>query len=144
MMDVRTETTLSDLIAQRLATLGITQVDYATRLGVERSVLHNILSGKAKLPKEPFRRRLAADLGITVLDIFLMAGELRPEDIPGAVGTTVRPDRSAALCRLVDQVDWSHGDRYEDVTGLLDAMRRRDRARKATPAPHPPSGERAR
>jgi len=138
-MNTRTETTLAELVTQRIATLGTSQVGYATRMGVERSVLHNILSGKSKLPKEPFRRHLAEDLGITVLDIFLMAGELQPEDIPGAVDATVRPDRVAALCRMVASVDWAFGDRYEHMTETLQGMQDRDRARQAAPAPDPPS-----
>lgn len=139
-MNTRAGTQLGELVAQRIATLGITQADYAARMGVERNTLHNILSGKATLPKEPFRRLLAADLGITVLDIFLMAGELQPEDIPGAVDTTVRPDRAAALCRLVDQVDWSVGDRYADMTLLLDGWHQRDLTRTTATVPDPPSG----
>lgn len=84
-MNVRQEA-LSELVARRIDDLGISQVDYAIRMGVERSVLHNVLTGKSVLPKEPFRRKLASDLGISVLDIFVMAGELLPEDIQPITG----------------------------------------------------------
>lgn len=45
-MNARPES-LAELVAQRIATLGVSQVDYAIRMGVERSVLHNVLSGKS-------------------------------------------------------------------------------------------------
>ena len=71
----RRDATLSDLVQQRIETLGIKQTEYADSIGVQRSTLHQVITGKSRLPKEPFRRLLAEDLGISVLDIFVMAGE---------------------------------------------------------------------
>lgn len=139
-MNVRQEA-LSELVARRIDDLGISQVDYAIRMGVERSVLHNVLTGKSVLPKEPFRRKLASDLGISVLDIFVMAGELLPEDIQPITGAMPH-GRAAAMCALVRQVDWQHRpDQYEDLTHQLSRWVAKDAARQATPPPPDPEPE---
>lgn len=132
---------LAELVAQRIATLGVSQVDYAIRMGVERSVLHNVLSGKSLLPKEPFRRKLASDLGITVLDIFVLAGELQPDDI--RVVTDARSSGpSEAMCALVRQVDWERRpDQYDDLTHQLSRWVARDAAPQAAPQPPAPASQ---
>lgn len=132
---------LSELVAQRIETLGISQTAYATRMGVERSVLHNVLSGKAKLPKEPFRRALAQDLGISVLEIFVMAGELNGTDIAPAVATR-QPARVEAMCSLVMEIDWdSRPEQYDDLTRQMHRWAERDKARRAASAPPGPGDQ---
>ena len=119
------------MVAGRIATLGISQADYATKMGVERSVLHNVLSGKAKLPREPFRRRLADDLGISVLEIFQKAGELTKADIEPVVRARRSP-RVESLCSLVEQIDWDwRPEQYDDLTMQLNRWAERDKVRRA-------------
>lgn len=132
----RRDSTLSDLVQQRIETLGIKQTEYADSIGVQRSTLHQVITGKSRLPKDPFRRLLAEDLGISVLDIFVMAGELRPEDVAPVAPTL--PARTEALVSLARQVDWDHRpDQYIDLTRQLNRWVMNDRARQAAESPPP-------
>lgn len=73
---------LGRLIERRIEELGISQRAYAARMGMSPSNLNGLLKGKIALPQPDTRRRLAKDLGISHLDLLVMAGELWSDEIP--------------------------------------------------------------
>jgi hypothetical protein len=90
--------TLSDLVRARVAEWeqqGGSKASYARHINVSPSHLQLMLKpGGVAIPQPKARRALADDLGIRVVDFFVMAGELRPEDIPveGAVREPFPPN----------------------------------------------------
>lgn len=75
-------TTLSGLVRARIKKLGISQRAYATKVGLSSSHLNSLIKGRITLPRPDVRRRLAEDLGLTHLDLLVMAGEIMPWEIP--------------------------------------------------------------
>lgn len=61
--------------------LGYTQTELAQVMGMTRSHLSVIESGKIALPQAAVRRTLAKTLGVSHLDLLIEAGELLPEEI---------------------------------------------------------------
>lgn len=124
--------TLRDLVVSRISevTAG-NKAAYARRLGVTPQVLNDVVKvGGSLIPKRPFRDELAADLGISVLEIFLMAGEIEDSDIPGRPeGVPVTPSRAASLCHQVRKIDWDRvaeeSPRYVHLAEELDWLAER-------------------
>src|SRR5690348_15797679 len=73
---------LADLILQRVKELGISQRAYADRMGLSPSHMNGLVHGKIQLPRPELRRRLARDLGLSHLDLLVMAGEINADEIP--------------------------------------------------------------
>lgn len=67
-------------IERRMELLGLNQSQLARRAGVNRAHLSQVISGKIALPSPDFRRKLAAALGVTHLELLVAAGELTREE----------------------------------------------------------------
>lgn len=110
--------TLRDLISARIDELGVPQAEYARRVGISAAHLNQILKGKIDLPRGDVRRRLADDLGITVLDMLVLAGELAPEDIPSQHANSLATPQSR-LCARLRSIRLDRDNRYETLQGIL-------------------------
>ena len=118
----------------------MTQSELADKAGLPRYLVAQIESGKSKLPVPENRRKLAAALGLSHLDLLIAAGEIEPDEIraAGAVAVpVVDPERQTLIDRILAiRLD---GDRYEALEDILDGFVRRDR--KAREAVDHPAGE---
>src|SRR5262245_38886782 len=77
-----TESGLARAIRARMERLGMSQRAYADRLGIAQSHLSSILVGKINVPNASLRRRIAADLGISHLQVLVLVEEIREDEIP--------------------------------------------------------------
>ena len=74
---------LGAFVRARRQRLGLTTVALADLAGISQPYLSNIERGKNRLPSEAVRRRLAAVLGTTNLEMLVAAGEVTQEDLAG-------------------------------------------------------------
>lgn len=82
MLPFMAQNSLATLILNRVKELGISQRAYADRMGLSASHMNGLVHGKIQLPRPELRRRLAHDLGLTHLDLLVMAGEINADEIP--------------------------------------------------------------
>ena len=74
--------TLTDLVTDRIATAyGGNQAAFARAVGISVQAVNNWVKGKVTLPRIDARRRLAAELGIRHVDLFVLAGELEEAEV---------------------------------------------------------------
>lgn len=130
--------TLGYLVLRRIqeVTAG-NKAAYGRRFGISSQVVDNLVTGAVKLPKRPLRDELAADLGISVLEIFRMAGDIEASDIPGRkADEPVTPSRTASLCHQVRKIDWDRvaeeSPRYVHLVEELDWLAQRYPAQQET------------
>jgi transcriptional regulator with XRE-family HTH domain len=117
---------------------GISQTALATAVGLSRSHLGQIESGKISLPGPEIRRSLARKLGVSHLDLLIAAREITEDEIAkaGVEGVQpVDPERQALIDRLM-RVRLT-GDRGELLESILDRYLRLDR-KAAEAVEHPP------
>lgn len=96
--------TLGAYIAARREALGLNQTELATRATVPRTTVNRIETGTTQLPSPDIRRKLAAVLGVSHLDLLIAAGEITEAEIaPLGVTGAVAPDPVRA--RLVDRLE---------------------------------------
>jgi transcriptional regulator with XRE-family HTH domain len=103
--------TLADYVRTRREALGLNQTQLAERSGLPRTTINRIESGTTKLPTPEFRRKLAAGLGVSHIDLLIAAGELLPEEVQtagveGVVSSSVRHPADA-IHDVVDWFDWT-------------------------------------
>ena len=130
--------TLGDLVLRRVqeVTAG-NKAAYGRRFGISPQMVDNLVSGTVKLPKRPLRDELAADLGISVLEIFRMAGDIEYSDIPGRdPEKPVTPDKARSLCNQLRRIDWDRvadeGQRYAHLVEDLETLAERYPAQQET------------
>lgn len=77
---------LNSLLHDTLKSRGLTLSDAAEHVGVSYIYMASISNGARKIVglKLEKQRKLAAFLGISMVDFFMLAGMLRPEDMTGA------------------------------------------------------------
>lgn len=99
-----TERTLPDLIRAHMQERGFSQAKLADRMGISPQTLSGILQGKWNRPSVENRRRIAAELGLTHLDILVATGDITAAE--GREGITTfegsdAPDAKLALSRTI-------------------------------------------
>lgn len=102
---------------------GFTQLRLSEESGVDRAYISQIESGRVALPSADLRRRIAAALGISHLDLLVASGEITEDEISVVGKAGVRPEMkpgSEAIHALVNQVDWSAVD--SGVVALVTAV----------------------
>jgi transcriptional regulator with XRE-family HTH domain len=129
------DTTLGTYVRARRSALGLTQEALAESAGVSQAVVSDIERGRISLSSADIRRRLAAALGVTHLDLLVAAGELTADEarIPAP---TIDPARQRVLDALHGlELGEGEMDHLTAVIGSLkrDRARREARARSATP-----------
>ena len=100
---------LGPYIRQRRADLGMSQIALSEASGVTRSHLSMIEHGKIAIPSADIRRRLAAALGISHLDLLVAAGELTADElqIANTAGVVSDSPYVADLVEMVRAVPWA-------------------------------------
>ena len=85
--------TLAQRIQDRIDTAysGV-QADFARALGVSTSTVNAWLKGRIALPQLEIRRRLANELGVRHVELFVLAGELDPSEIGDGPPPPFPPD----------------------------------------------------
>ena len=106
---------------------GISQTALADAVGLSRSHMGQIESGKIGLPNAEIRRRLAAALGVSHLDLLVAAGEISQAEL-GTVAGIVEQDPTdprLELVQLVKQIRLTE-DRTDGLRALLRGWLERD------------------
>lgn len=88
---------------------GFTQLRLSEESRVDRAYISQIESGRVALPSADLRRRLAAALGVSHLDLLVASGEITEEEISAVGKIGVRPEMtpgSEEIHAMVDQIDW--------------------------------------
>lgn len=116
---------LGDLLRDRRAALGMTQVELAEQAGVNQPLVSDIERGKTKLSNPDARRRIARALQVRHVDMLVAAGELYPEEVPGGE-VEPRPFKYPEIVDLLESVTLS-GERRWAVMDILSGARERDR-----------------
>lgn len=119
------ETGLGAYIRRRRETLGLSQTTLVERSGVSKSHLSQIEVGKIALPNAEIRRRLAAALGVSHVDLLVAAGELLPEEIAAAQveGIVRQAPGSEAIHAFINQMEWTADpSRARHVLAVLRAL----------------------
>lgn len=95
------ETGIAGYIKERRSRRGWSQVRLAEEVGTSSAYVSQLESGRVNLPGADLRRRLAAALGVTHLDLLVAAGELT-DDEAGTPRQLAEPDpaRAALLAKL--------------------------------------------
>jgi transcriptional regulator with XRE-family HTH domain len=101
--------TLAQALKRRIEETGISQRRFAERVGLSSSHMNSLVSGKIGLPQPEVRRRLARELGISHVDLLVMAGELRPDEVDaaGVQGVVPESPAEAALLPVIRSFDWT-------------------------------------
>lgn len=99
------------LVREKRLELGLSQTALAEASGLSKGHLSTLEAGKIALPAPDIRRRLAAALGVSHLDLLVAAGEITEDEIKkaGAEGV-VEEDPDPLRAQLVDvvrQVRWA-------------------------------------
>lgn len=119
---------IGQFVRDRRASLGWTQERLSEETGISRARIAQIEGGRVALPGADFRRRLAAALGVSHLDLLVAAGEITREEIePLGVRGTVEPDPElAGLIARLRRLPLT-GDRPAAIRGLIDVYADIDR-----------------
>lgn len=105
------DVTFGDWVEKKRLALGITQGKLADAVGISRQSMSAIESGRIKLPNTDIRRRLAAALGVSHLDLLVAAGEITEAELGTSVGVVEIADddpRERAIQRL-RSITWTEG-----------------------------------
>lgn len=88
-----------------------TQGELAERAGINRAHLSQIESGKIALPNADLRRKLATALGVSHLELLVVAGEIEPEEVQqaGAEGVLKEDAESPKghVRAIVEGLEWT-------------------------------------
>lgn len=110
---------LGEFVRKRRIELGLTQERVAAAAGVGRAHLSQIESGKIELPNVDLRRRLAAALDVSHLDLLVVAGELDADEVGraaaapwselDALAASMPSEARDALLTIARHLAQSHG-----------------------------------
>jgi transcriptional regulator with XRE-family HTH domain len=114
---------LGSYIKQRRAELGMSQADLTVASGVSKSHLSQIELGKIALPNADLRRRLAAALKVSHLDLLIAAGEISADELTelGKTGQVALSETQESMIELVKRIDWD-SDESEFAVLVLNRM----------------------
>lgn len=120
--------TLAQLVRQRIDTaFGGNKAAFARAIGVSPQTTGQLVSGQTTLPTVEVRRRLARELGISHIQIFIMAGELDESEVREAgVEGVVEEGPRAHLHAVIDQYEWEWGEALTMAEMVQALMRHRD------------------
>jgi transcriptional regulator with XRE-family HTH domain len=93
--------TLGNYVKERREALPLSLTDFAKRSGLSKSELSALENGKIGLPGADKRRKLAAALGVSHLDILVAAGEISEDEVHAA-GVPKIPELDARRQRIID------------------------------------------
>lgn len=118
---------LGPVLRRRREGLGLSMRQAAEALGITHGYLSQLETGKITLPNADVRRRLAGWIGVSHLDLLVLIGEIREDEITEAGKSGISPVRAespaAELYALMDQINWyGRPDRVSYVKGLLSSM----------------------
>jgi len=128
---------IGDLIRKRwLAVAGRTQKSLSDESGVSTSDINALLKGKVLLPGADKRRRLAKVLGVSHLDLLIIAGEITEGEARGAgANPIIERDPNARRERLIQRIrempdGFGVDEGLEVALGVLEAAVKRGREGK--------------
>lgn len=110
-----TDYPLGKLVKDGRGRLGLTQMEFAERVGISQAYVSSMERGTVRMPDVDIRRRLAGVLGMTHVELLIGSGELDAEEVSTAPGRPVvsplqqkidalDPDSRRAIERIVDDV----------------------------------------
>lgn len=115
---------LRAFVQTRRTILGLTQKELAEAAGINQPTISDIERGQTKLPNADIRRRLAAALGVSHLDLLVAAGEITEQELGTTVGLVeVAPDDPRQdFIRRLERLRWTDGvtRSLEWVVGTLE------------------------
>lgn len=120
-------TELAAYIRERRLQLGMTQVELSLAADVSQPLISDIERGQTKLPNADARRKIAQALGIRHVDLLVAAGELWPDELPGATPPTLTRHQ-----RLLSLIDLSIDSREATLDTILQMWMDQDRANRHT------------
>lgn len=108
---------------QRIAK-GLKQWEFAELIGTSRAYMSQIEAGGTKLPNADLRRRIAAALNASHLDVLIAAGELTADEVRalGVEGVPTENETETELVGLVRSINWEP-DKASYVRSLLTTMK---------------------
>lgn len=110
---------LAEAIQQRIRQTGLSQRKFADRIGLTSSHLNSLVTGKISLPTPEVRRRLAQELGISHVQLLVLVGELRDDEIREAgIEGIIEEGPVHQLKEVVGKYDWE----WEDAARLADMI----------------------
>lgn len=127
---IRVVSGLGDYVKRERSRLGLSQIELAKEAGIQQPNLSDIERGRNQNTSPDTRRRLAAALGVSHLDLLIAAGELTADEVVDAgkqAPVADDDDRTAEMVALVRQVDWSDDHWYDATTTLVGAVVRDQR-----------------
>jgi transcriptional regulator with XRE-family HTH domain len=129
--------TMGAYVKERRERLGWTLTALAADAGLSKSELSALESGKIKLPSADKRRRLAAALDVTHLDLLVAAGELTADEarIPAPA---IDPARQRVLDAL-HGLELGEGE-LDHLTAVIGVLKRSQARRDATARSATPVG----
>ena len=123
--------TLAEFLKAQREQSRLTQTDMAERAGMQRAHLSEIERGKIALPNADIRRRLAAALGVSHLDLLVAAGEITQAEL-GSVAGVVERDPTDPRELLIERLRRLrlNEERIITLQGVFDAWETNDRKPK--------------
>ena len=117
-------TTLGEYVRDRRTELGLTVTALAESAELSKSEISALERGRIGLPGADKRRRLAAALGVSHLDVLIAAGEITAAEIEGKQGV-VRHDPTDPLQQLIAAAERvPNRELLRGVTDMLKAWRK--------------------
>lgn len=118
---------LADLLRRRIASAyGGNQAAFARATQLTPQTVNAIVHGKVALPETiEYRRRLARELGVRHVDLFVLAGELGAEEIDPQPDGPFAPDDPRAV--VVDLLRRVSNEDLPAVALVAERLARRDR-----------------
>lgn len=123
--------TLAHLVRQRIDhAYGENQAAFARKMKVSPQAVTAIVKGHVTSPQADFRRRLAEELTIPLIQIFVMAGEIEEGDLVAAGVTGAPPEGPAShLHAIIGQYEWEWNDALEFGDQIQAVLIRRNKVR---------------
>lgn len=123
--------TLAEYLKQKREEQGILASQLADKAGLTRSHISEIERGKIALPNADIRRRLAAALGVSHLDLLVAAGEITEAELGTSVGLVERDDQDPRelLIDRIRELPWHEGTEGA-LAMAVELLEQRERGRK--------------
>lgn len=103
--------TLGSYVTEKRESLGLNQTELSNRANVPRTTVNRIENGTTQLPSADIRRRLAAALGVSHLDLLVAAGEITEQELGTTVGIVEHDpdDPRQRFIRRLERLRWTDG-----------------------------------